>query len=156
RLQAVSRILAACGTHLRYNEEIAALAQVESSHAWVLAVVALGTCPSPGALDLETIRRLQRKGFKVLCYADGAPSWPLRVRCELLVAGSSWLLDSATAAFAQELGDLVTQLLQAHTRRRDEEERVKGVIKQLGGVGESQAIIAVFQTMCRVSLLSDL
>ena len=30
------------------------------------------------------------------------------------------------------------------------------MIKQLGGVGESQAILAVFQTVCRVSLLSDL
>jgi len=119
-------------------------------------VVALGPCPSPGDLDLEAIRSLKRKGFRVICYEDRAPSWPLSVRCQLLVAGSSWLLDSAQVAFAQELGGLLTQLLQAHTRRREEEERVKGVIKQLGGVGESQAILAVFQTVCRVSLLSDL
>ena len=156
RLQYVSSIIAACGTHLRYNEEISALPQVEGSSAWALAVVALGTYPSPGDLDLEAIRRLKRKGFRVICYEDGAPSWPLSVRCQLLLAGSSWLLDSAKAEFAQDLEGLLTQLLQAQTRRRDEEERVKGVIKQLGGVGESQAIIAVFQTVCRVSLLSDL
>ncbi len=156
RLQDVSSIIAACGTHLRYNEEISALPQVEGSYAWALAVVALGTCPSPGDLDLEAIRSLKRKGFRVICYEDGAPFWPLSLRCQLLLAGSAWLLDSAKAEFAQELGGLLTQLLQAHTRRRDEEERVKGVIKQLGGVGESQAIIAVFQTVCRVSLLSDL
>ena len=143
RLQFVSSIITACGTHLRYNEEIAALPQVEGSYAWALAVVALGTRPAPGDLDLEAIRSLKRKGFRVICYEDGAPSWPLSLRCQLLLAGSSWLLDSAKAEFAQELRDLLSQLLQAQTRRRDEEECVKGVIKQLGGVGESQAIIAV-------------
>jgi DNA-binding NtrC family response regulator len=156
RLQCVSRIIAACGARLRYNEEVSALPQVEGSYAWALAVVALGTRPSPGDLDLEAIRSLKRKGFRVICYEDGAPSWPLSLRCQLLLAGSSWLLDSAHAEFAQELRNLLSQLLQTQTRRRDEEERVKGVIKQLGGVGESQAIIAVFQTVCRVSLLSDL
>src|SRR5256885_13435267 len=45
RLQDVSRIIAACGTHLRYNEEIAALPQVEGPSAWALAVVALGGGP---------------------------------------------------------------------------------------------------------------
>jgi DNA-binding NtrC family response regulator len=105
---------------------------------------------------LEAIHSLKRQGFKILCYEDGALSWPLSLRCQLFLAGAAWLLDSTKAEFAQELRALLTQLLQAQTRRRAEEEHVKGVIKQLGGVGESQAIIAVFQTMCRVSLLSDL
>lgn len=99
---------------------------------------------------------LKQKGYKVICYADGAPSWPLRVRCQLLVAGAFWLLDSVTAAFADELQRLLAHLLQAAARRRDEEARVKGVMQELGGVGESQAIIDVFQTVCRVSPLSDL
>ena len=71
RLQGVSRIIAACGARLRYNEEVAALPQVEGSYAWALAVVALGTRPAPGDLDLEAIRSLKRKGLRVICYEDG-------------------------------------------------------------------------------------
>ena len=127
-----------------------------SSRGCALAVVALGACPAPGDLGVEAIRSLKQKGFKVICYADGAPSWPLRVRCQLLVAGACWLLDSVTAAFADELQRLLAHLLQAAARRRDEEARVKGVMQELGGVGESQAIMDVFQTVCRVSPLSDL
>jgi two-component system response regulator AtoC len=105
---------------------------------------------------VEAIHSLKQKGFKVICYADDAPSWPLSVRCRLLVAGAFWLLDSAAAEFVHELQHLLAHLLQAAARRRDEEARVKDVIKQLGGVGESQAIMEVFQTVCRVSPLSDL
>jgi len=70
---------------------VSALPQVEGSCAWALAVVALGTWPSPGDLDLEATRSLKRNGFRVICYEDGAPSWPLSLRCQLLLAGSSWL-----------------------------------------------------------------
>src|SRR5262249_41726052 len=156
RLQYVSSIIAACGARLRYNEEVFALPQGEGSCTWALAVVALATSPAPGDLDVEALRHLKRQGFRILCYADGALSWPLSLRCQLFLAGAAWILDSTKAEFAQELRGLLTHLLQAQTRRRDEEERAKGVIQQLGGVGESQAIIAVFQTVCRVSVLSDL
>jgi DNA-binding NtrC family response regulator len=156
RLQGVGQIIASCGVRVQGNTEVSTMPQAESARACALTVVALEACPAPDDRGVEVIRSLQQRGFRVLCYADGAPSWPLRIRCQLLLAGSSWLLDSAKAEFAQELRGLLTQLLQAQTRKRDEEERVKGVIKHLGGVGESPAIIAVFQTVCRVSLLSDL
>src|SRR4030095_6434917 len=100
RLQVVSRLIVACGTRLQCNDEVSAIPQVESSRSCALAVVALGACPSPGDLGVEAIRSLKQKGFKVICYADGGPSWPLRVRCQLLVAGASWFVYSATAGFA--------------------------------------------------------
>jgi DNA-binding NtrC family response regulator len=156
RLQVASRLIVACGARLRCNDEVSAIPQVASSRDCALAVVALGACPSPGDLGVEAIHSLKQKGFKVICYADDAPSWPLSVRCQLLVSGACWLLDSATAEFAHELQRLLAHLLQAAARRRDDEARVKDVIKQVGGVGESQAIMAVFQTVCRVSPLSDL
>ena len=156
RFQGVSRIIAACGARPQCYAEVSATPQVESPHPCALAVVALGACSLPGDLGVEAIRSLQRKGFRVICYADGALSWALRVRCQLLVVGAGWLLDSATTEFAHELLRLLTHLLQAAASRRAEEDRVKGVIQQLGGVGESQAILAVFQTVCRVSPLSDL
>jgi transcriptional regulator with GAF, ATPase, and Fis domain len=133
------------------------MSQAEDPHACALAVVALEACPSPGDREVDMIRGLQQKGFSsVICYADGAPSWPLRVRCQLLVAGASWLLDSATAEFTRELQRLLTHLLQAAASRRDDEHRVRHVMKQLGSVGESPAMMAVFRTVLRVSSLSDL
>jgi transcriptional regulator with PAS, ATPase and Fis domain len=105
---------------------------------------------------LEAIHALKQKGFRVICYADGAPSWPLNVRSQLLLAGSVGLLDSATATFPGELRTLLAQLLREEASRRCEEERIKSVMRQLGSVGESQAILAAFQTVRRVSPLSDL
>ena len=89
RLQVVSRLIAACGARLRCNDEVSAIPQVESSRGCALAVVALGACPSPGDLGVEAIRSLKQKGFKVICYADGAPSWPLQ---RTLPALSGWRL----------------------------------------------------------------
>jgi transcriptional regulator with GAF, ATPase, and Fis domain len=80
----------------------------------------------------------------------------LSLRCQVLLAGSSWLLDSTDVGFAQELHRLLVGLLQANVGRRSEEERVKCVMKQLGSVGESRAILGVFQTVLRISRLSDL
>ena len=136
-------------------EAAATIPQNVLSYSCNLAVVALGSDPLPGNLDLENIRSLQRQGLRVICYGEGVQSWPLGIRCQVLLAGSSWLLDSAKAEFAQELQRLLAQLLQAESRRRDEESRVKDVMKKLGSVGESQAIMAVFQTVLRISTLSD-
>jgi transcriptional regulator with GAF, ATPase, and Fis domain len=104
---------------------------------------------------LEGIRSLKRKGFRVICYDDGAHSWPLNRRCQALLAGASRLLDSAKAEFSQELRRLLEEALQAEAGKWNEEDSVRRVMKKLGSVGESQAIIAVFQTVRRISTLSD-
>jgi transcriptional regulator with PAS, ATPase and Fis domain len=119
-------------------------------------LVALGACPSPGDLDLEIIRGLKREGFKIISYAEGAHAWPLGIRCQVLLAGSLWLLDTTKAEFAHELQHTLAQLLRAEAERWTEEDRIKGVMKKLGIVGESQAIMSVFQTILRISTLSDL
>jgi hypothetical protein len=156
RLQLINRIACECGAQPRWVEGLPAIPQVEFSRRCNLAVVALGSCPSPGDPCLEGIRSLKRKGFRIICYEEGVQSWPLSLRCQVLLAGASWLLDSAKVEFPQELRCLLVQLLQAEARRRDEEERLKHTMRNLGSVGESQAIIAVFQTICRASTISDL
>jgi DNA-binding NtrC family response regulator len=156
RLQLISRIVAECGARPRWVDGLSAIPQIESSCRCNLAVVALGACPSPGDLCLEGIRSLKQRGFRIICYEEGVQSWPLSIRCQVLLAGASWLLDRATVEFPQELRHILVQLLQAEAGRRDEEERLKRVMRNLGSVGESQAIIAVFQTICRASTLSDL
>jgi hypothetical protein len=69
-----------------------AIRQVEVSQWCSLAVVALGSRPFPDSIGLEIIRSLKRKGFKVISYEEGAQSWSLGVRCQVLLAGSLWLL----------------------------------------------------------------
>jgi hypothetical protein len=88
-------------------------------------VVALGAYPSADHLSLQVIHSLKQKGFKVISYEDGTHAWPLGIQCQALLAGSSWLLDSAEAEFAQELLGLLVQFLQAEAGRQNEEERIK-------------------------------
>lgn len=156
RLQLISRVVSECRAQPRRVEEFSAIQEVESSFRCSVAVVALGSRPSPGDLGLVVIRILKQKGFKIIAYEEGARSWSLGVQCQALLAGALWLLDSARAEFAQELRRLLAKLLLAEAERRDEEQRIKGVMKNLGIVGESQAMIAILRWVLRVSTLSDL
>src|SRR5262249_44165000 len=121
-----------------------------------LAVVALEACPAPGEIGVEGIRSLKSKGFRVICYEEDSHSWSLSKRCEVLLAGASLFLDSARREFGQDLQRHLTQPLQVEAEGQDDKARVKYVMRELGTVGESQAIMAVFQTILRVSPLSDL
>jgi transcriptional regulator with GAF, ATPase, and Fis domain len=152
----ISRVMSACGAQPRWVEGVQAIQQVEVSQRCNLAVVALGACPSPDDIGLEIIRSLNRKGFKVISYAEGAQSWSLGVRCQVLLAGSLRLLDSAKTGFAEALQSIFVQLLRAEAERLSEEDRIKRLMKMLGMVGDSQAVMSVFRTILRVSLLSDL
>jgi DNA-binding NtrC family response regulator len=107
-------------------------------------------------MDLEGVCSLRRRGFKIICYVEGTQLWPLAQRSKVFLAGALWLFDSAKAGFPQELERRLVYLLEAETGRRDEEERFKSAMKELGSVGESPAIKAVFRTILRVSALSDL
>jgi transcriptional regulator with GAF, ATPase, and Fis domain len=156
RHQLISHIVSECGARPRWVNDFLAIQQVESFCVSNLAIVALGACPSPGDPCLEAIQSLKRKGFKVICYEDGAESWSLGTRCLVLLAGASYLLDSAAMEFTHELRRSLAHLLQGEAQRRTDEEKIKGQMRQLGIVGESQAITAVFQTILRVSPLSDL
>jgi transcriptional regulator with GAF, ATPase, and Fis domain len=74
----------------------------------------------------------------------------------VLLAGASWVLDSARRTFGQDLQRHLAHLLRAETGSQDDAARVKHVMQALGMVGESQAMVAVFQMILRVSPLSDL
>jgi len=156
RYSLISHVLSECSARPRRLEGLIAVRQVERSRWCHLAVVSLGASPFPSDVGLQVVQALKHKGFGVICYEDGAQSWPLGTRCHVLLAGSRWLLDSATAEFAQDLRQTVAHLLRAENARRDEEDSMKGLMRKLGVVGESQAMLAVFQTIVRASPLSDL
>jgi DNA-binding NtrC family response regulator len=156
RFQLVSHVISACGARACRVEGFSAIRQVEYRDGCHLAVVALEACPAPGEIALEGIRSLKHKGFRVICYEEDAQSWPLSKHCQVLLAGASLFLDSAREEFGQDLQRHLAQLLQVKAGEQDDEARVKYVMRELGTVGESQAIRAVFHTILRVSPLSDL
>ena len=125
-------------------EGFSAIRHVEYRDGCHLAVVALEACPAPGEIGLEGIRSLKRKGFRVICYEEDAQSWPLSKHCEVLLAGASLFLDSARREFGQDLQRHLAQLLQVEAGGQDDEARVKHVMRELGTVGESQAITGCF------------
>jgi two-component system, NtrC family, response regulator PilR len=156
RRQLITRSISECEADPRWMESLSAIQEVECSIYSNIALVALGASPSPADLGLEVIRTLKQKGFKIICYEDGAHTWPLGIQCQPLLAGSLKLLDSANVDFAAELGRLLAQLLHAEVARRADEEKIRLAMQNLGIIGESEAIISIFRWIVRVSGLSDL
>ncbi len=156
RRQLITRSISECEACPRWVESLSAIQEVECSIYSNIALVALGARPSPADLGLEVIRTLKQKGFKIICYEDGAHAWPLGIQCHPLLAGSLKLLDSANVDFAAELGRLLAQLLHAEVVRRADEEKIRNAMQNLGIIGESEAIISIFRWIVRVSGLSDL
>ncbi len=155
REEAVSNLIRECGALPRWVQSDVAIRAVKLSARSSLLVAALGVRPGPGDGCLELIRTLRQKGFKVLSYEDGAESWPLGVRCRVLLAGALCLLDAASQRFMEELRDHLTQLLRAETRRRAAQARIKEMMRELGIVGESESMHCAFGWVLRVSVLSD-
>ncbi|MDT5062478.1 MAG: two-component system, NtrC family, response regulator PilR [Acidobacteriota bacterium] len=156
RLQSIKRIIEECGARACVIEDLKALEKVKLSAACNIALVALGHTPSPEIISLQVIRALKQKGFIVIAHENEAEAWPLGTRCRPLLAGSAWLLDSARSDFAEMMSEQLAQALTASAARRSDAEKTRSLMKQLGIIGESQALIALFHWIIRLSALSDL
>ena len=156
RLQFIHCLVDNCEVRVQWVEEFSAAAQIEGSGCCRIALVALGAGAAYGDPSFDVIRSLNQKGFIVISYADAIDSWPLSARCRALIAGSALLLDSGRVEFAQRLRSFLVQHVRLESGRRAEEDKVKATMKELGVVGESQAMVAVFGQVLRVSQLSNL
>jgi transcriptional regulator with GAF, ATPase, and Fis domain len=156
RLQFIHRLIDNCEVRVQWVEELSAAEQIEGSGCCRIALIAMGAGAARGNPSLDVIRDLSQKGFTVISYGDDLHSWSLSARCRALIAGSSLVIDSAPAKFAQQLRSFLIQHVRLETGRRAEEVRVKAIMKELGVVGESQAMVAVFGQVLRVSRLSNL
>jgi two-component system response regulator AtoC len=156
RLHLVSRVIAECGARPRWIDDLSTIQETEFSVRESVVLVALGGSPSSGSLGLEVVRCLKQKGFNIICYEDGARAWPLGVRCQALLAGALWVLDSAASEFSHELARLLAQLLSSETGRWGEETRIKAEMRKLGVAGESPAMLAAFRLVLRISRMSDI
>lgn len=155
-ITAVGRALASCRAHARWVADPSILSAVERSDDCCIALVAVDGCVPNGQPLVATINALVKKGFKVVCYREGACKWALTAQCSLLVAGASQLLDSADPAFVAHLSDWVTRALNAEADMQSENRRLEDELLALGVVGRSRAIIDVFRWVLRASPLSGL
>ena len=121
-----------------------------------IALVAVAGQPSLHAPVLVSVRRLTDAGCTVLCYADGAAGWPLGVQCRLLIAGAAQLFDSSTASFADELHTRLRELRTAEVDAQRDSQRLQQQMLDLGIVGSSPEIIAMFRSIVGVSAVSDI
>lgn len=128
--------------------------QFSSNLKLVLLSIDRGLPDDPRTLD--AIRHWRETGFKIICCGDHLDQLPLTQRCRILLTGALAIVDSAALKFAEELRSLLSQLFTLEATRRQEKETLKLQMKSLGVVGESDAMISIFDWLVRVSPLSDL
>jgi transcriptional regulator with PAS, ATPase and Fis domain len=111
---------------------------------------------APRASCLEAISRLKRGGVIVIAYANEVNSWPIGVRCRVLLAGAKHLLDATAPMFE----DLLSAALAAETaalgRRDAETKELRALARKHGIVGDSSAMLEVTRQVVRFSKLSNL
>jgi transcriptional regulator with PAS, ATPase and Fis domain len=128
----------------------------ESLAEFSIAVIAMGRSGPNENQFKAALLKLKKRNFKVLCYEDGTQSLPLSLRCQVLLWGSTHLLDSSHPNFEAELQSWLEQTIRAETASRHELERSRNLMREMGIVGESSAILSAFRLLLRISTLSDL
>lgn len=131
------------------------LKEVRSFGGRSVAVVGLGESPFNADASLSIVEQLKTNGFKVIAYAPNLLSWPIAIRCRILLSGASLLVDSLSPDFAAELSQALIKTLKREVEKNREEEQLRKQMKALGFVGLSAKILAVFRWVMRVSALSD-
>ena len=121
-----------------------------------IAVVAVIGDGSPQASILEAISRFHRAGVIVIAYADGVDSWPIGVRCRVLLAGAKHLLDAGAPMFEELLSEALGSETTALRQKRAETREMWAVARRHGLLGDSSAILDVTRLIVRFSKLSNL
>lgn len=156
RLPVIRRIVEDCGLRPQWIQDLASLQHQRRWHTCCVAAVALGGQPCAGDVALRVIGEIKEKGLSVISYEAGAEAWPIGARCRALLAGASWVLDSAEASFDVQLRRLLTHCVRARSDYRAAEDEFAATMKSVGVVGESQAMLSLFRQVLQLSTLSDL
>jgi DNA-binding NtrC family response regulator len=130
------------------------LGLIQFSSKCFVAIASTGA--TAGGAGMQFIRDLKAKGFKIVAYEDGAGSWPIKTKCLPLLAGAVQLLDSSRTEFRRELREAVERIVQVETQKQSDEHNIRAIMRGLGVIGESAAMMTVFRAVIRFSALSDL
>ena len=155
RLERVSRLIAEYGFRPVPVERIGFLRERQFPPLPTITIIVIGIGGAIDHQDLDVIRSLNEGGARVICYQDDFPLYPLRLRCEVLLAGALDLLDSSQGGFASEIQNLIGKVLETERRRMEEGAAIKDEMERLGIVGESEAMLSVYRWIARASQLSD-
>ena len=155
RLDSIARLVESCGADTQDIREISQVGDAVHSSRLSVALVALGESQFEITDCFGVISALKLKGIKVISYAPDVFSWPIALRCKVLLSGASLLFDSSSSTFSEDLRQTLSKVLQAELEARLEEEQVKAQMKELGIVGESYKMMSVLRWVVRVSALSD-
>ena len=155
RQQSVKELIRTCGATPFILKDAAETSTVELSADQTMALIALGDLAAQTAESCPIIRALKLKGFHVISYEDEVPSWPIGIRCRVLLSGCALLLDSSGKDFAGELQQAVQRHLHATAQNHFEVQQTRQKMAEFGIVGESAEMHSVFRWVMRVSPLSD-
>ncbi|HKS28214.1 MAG TPA: sigma 54-interacting transcriptional regulator [Pyrinomonadaceae bacterium] len=154
RLQSVKAVIQGCGARPIPLENSQKRRGDHLEKRPGIAIVGLE--PGHSTRELERVRSLKQNNFKVICYEDSIGTRPIGERCEVLLAGALNVLDSARPDFSQALLRLLSDSVRAETERQNEETRLIHAMAELGLIGVSQPMLALFGWAVRASKLSDL
>jgi len=155
RLRLIDRVVSDCGARTYRVEEWDDVEKALCSSCCA-AVVALGPYQTDEALTSKVIGRMKQAGLTVIAHERGAQSWSVGLRCRVLLAGASCVLDSDESGFSRELRRVMTEVMAHKMRESSEKERVHELMRTFGIVGESDTMEGAFQQALRVSAFSDL
>jgi two-component system, NtrC family, response regulator AtoC len=122
-------------------------------HSVAVVAVTTNRREDPG---VDATRAFRDRGYRILSVAAGARLWPLGSRCHVLAAGAQFLLDPEDPEFGEQFTRAMSEMLRDEALRFAEAERVTAALRELGVVGASRAMTAVFRQVMRAAQLGDL
>jgi transcriptional regulator with PAS, ATPase and Fis domain len=154
REQEISKLISSTGFLPVAIEDSCDPHLIEFSTNCFIAVVNTG--PTAAGVGMQLIGDLKAKGFKVIAYEDGAERWPIGTKCLPLLAGAVQLFDSSRTGFSRQLRETVHRIVCVETQKQSDADNIKAIMRGLGLIGESAAMMTVFRAVIRYSALSDL
>ena len=128
--------------------------QPKCSAKCCVAVVGMGT--EIEGDELQFVRKLRAAGFRVIACRDAVESWLVKARCLPLLAGAAQLLDKAATDFTHCLCRALKQALVTETKNQQETQQITSMMRAMGMVGQSAAMMRVFRRVASFSRVSDL
>jgi transcriptional regulator with GAF, ATPase, and Fis domain len=106
--------------------------------------------------SLEAIEALKKFGCAIVACGDDAEHWTVGIKSRVFLAGATMLVDSFATQFSERLNDVLQNALFKHQSQQTERTELMALAKKCGIIGESPALFDCFQSVVRMSKLSDL
>jgi transcriptional regulator with GAF, ATPase, and Fis domain len=156
RWPVIEDICTACGACPHRLAGTRQRAAIVEPQRYAAAIVALHGRPEGPESCLPIVTQLKDFGLCVIAHEFGVATWPVATRCRVLLAGARYLLDGQSPDFQEALLATLRDLLVALQELRDEESQIRELACTHGIVGHSEALLAAFRNLVRMSKLSDL